>query len=130
MKRDMDLIRQILLAVESKEIFDESFISLPDLKAKPNLKNCTENELYYHIMLSEQAGLLTAINFSSHDGSKYLPKELTWFGHEFLDAARDNNRWKEAKKLAEKAGGVTVDILTRVLTELAKQSVMGLIIPK
>jgi hypothetical protein len=48
---------------------------------------------------------------------------LTWEGHEFLDAARDDTRWKRAWTIVrEKAGSVTVDVLKQVLTSLMKDA--------
>ncbi|MGH7137033.1 MAG: DUF2513 domain-containing protein [Pirellulales bacterium] len=48
---------------------------------------------------------------------------LTWSGHEFLDAARDEGRWTEAKRLTkEKAGSITMAALTQILTRLMTQA--------
>lgn len=48
---------------------------------------------------------------------------LTWSGHEFLDAARDEGRWTEAKRLTnEKAGSITMAALTQILTHLMTQA--------
>jgi hypothetical protein len=51
---------------------------------------------------------------------------LTWEGHEFLDAAQDESRWKKAMGLvAEKAGSVTTDVLKELLVQMMK-STLGL----
>jgi hypothetical protein len=38
------------------------------------------------------------------DGYVALPKRLTWNGHEFLDAVRDDEVWRRTKEGARKAG--------------------------
>ncbi len=45
-------------------------------------------------------------------------------GHDFLDASRDESRWKNAmKKIEEKGGGaVPIGILIQILSSLMKQS--------
>lgn len=40
-----------------------------------------------------------------------------------MDAMRDGGRWKKARDIADKAGGITFDLLKVVLVELAKSSV-------
>jgi len=45
----------------------------------------------------------------------------TWEGHEFIDAARDDSRWKKAtEKVGSAAGSVPLKVLTDVLVSLAK----------
>jgi hypothetical protein len=52
-----------------------------------------------------------------------LPRRLTWLGHEFLDAAREDLRWGQAKRLVlEKTGSVSFATLQQVLVELMKRS--------
>jgi hypothetical protein len=43
---------------------------------------------------------------------------MTWEGHDFLEASRDDKRWKQAKKIAGKVGVYTLDILKQVLSQL------------
>jgi hypothetical protein len=42
---------------------------------------------------------------------------LTWEGHEFLDAARDNGRWEKAKGAMSKVGGFVFDISKQLLIQ-------------
>jgi hypothetical protein len=51
---------------------------------------------------------------------------LTWKGHEFLEASRDDTRWKQAKEtVVKKAGGVVFELLKEVLIEGAKRTLFG-----
>ena len=53
-------------------------------------------------------------------------KRLTWAGHEFLEASRDDTRWEKAKEeVTGKVGGMVFEILKQVLIETARTSVFG-----
>ena len=56
-------------------------------------------------MLLAEAGLIEATNVSSFDGPDWKAKRLTWSGHEFLEASRDQNRWQKALTLIKERGG-------------------------
>jgi len=48
---------------------------------------------------------------------------LTWAGHEFLDAARNETVWKKASERIKKSGvDVTISLLKDILNQLLKQS--------
>jgi hypothetical protein len=56
-------------------------------------------------------------------GFDYKPKRLTWQGHDFLDAARSDTLWENAKKLTlEQTGGLSLDLLKAALLSLGKQA--------
>jgi hypothetical protein len=114
MKRDMELIRKLVLGMED---CPEGFGSVA------NLDGYTDEQIGYHAYLMIQAGLAEG-NETTHSDSTgpgaYL-RNLTWQGHEFADAARDDSRWLEAMRVVkEKAGSVTMGVLTQLLTSLAK----------
>ena len=118
MNRDMDLIRDILLAIEESAEDPRGWIDLdlPERSAK---------EVSYHVMLLDQAGLIEGQNLSSmgEEGFEWRPKSLTWHGHEFLDAARSETIWNKAKsKAMEVTGGLSLDVLQALLTHYAKQA--------
>ena len=116
MKRDMDLARDILFAIEKDEGDPLGWIDL-------ELPGRSEKEVAYHVMLLEEAGLVEALDLSSKDGFEYKPKRLTWEGHEFLDAARNDTLWERAKAEAlRQTGGVSFDVLKELLLHLAKQA--------
>lgn len=116
MKRDLDLIRKILLHVEEHDNLDFA-IDAYDEKA-----------IGYHVRLLNQAGLLHAVAQTTLDGNIILQNSghtaLSWEGHEFLDAARDEGRWKEARAIVkDKAGTVTVSVLSALLVQLMRQAI-------
>lgn len=114
MKQQMDLIRAILIEVEKLPL-DPAFhdISVPGY---------TEAEITYHVQLADEAGLIEAINLSSHDGVCWKPKRLTYEGHKFLDAARSDPVWEKAKNtLLSTAGTITIEGLKAVLLQIVKK---------
>jgi len=109
MKRDMDLCREILLEMERRSWSDRSeTIQVAEYSAE---------QIHYHIKILAEAGLIDAADASSRNGIQWIPLSLTWHGHEFLDAARDNGRWARAKSLMERVRGMTFEVLTTVLTK-------------
>ena len=117
MKRDMDLVRAILLAVEEH---DHGFAP-DDLE----IDGFTEEQIAYHAFIMMEGGLLEGIDMTTRgsESPEAAIRHLTWAGHEFLDAAREPARWNQAKEVIKKVGGATLAVWTAVLTELVKKSV-------
>lgn len=91
MKRDMDLASKIIFEIEkNKDPFSSEKIAID---------NYNGNYISYHIKLLYEASLIDAIDDSISGNFSWHAFNLTWQGHEFLDAARDEDRWNNAKKL-------------------------------
>jgi len=119
MKRDMDLIRLILLEVE-KHPYGPAGIEL-------TIEGFTSNEVHYHVMLLSQAGLIEATDHAvGGQPTEWYPTTLTWEGHEFLEASKDEGRWNKAKAITkEKVGGTVFEVFKSVLVEMAKNAALG-----
>ena len=117
MKRDIDLVRKILLEIESFPDFDGlNYVQV---------EGHSDQEVAYHIILLDEAGLIETWGDMNLDGGMMSPKRLTWDGHEFLDAARDDTRWNKAKAQLAGASAETVFFLLRqVLLEIIKSQVL------
>lgn len=112
MKRDMNLIRLQLLELE-------------DGQSIPELEQYTEEQKVYHMALSIEAGFVDGEIIKNSEGFPVVTAaiRLTWKGHEFIDAARNETIWKKAEARIKKSGvEVTVSILQELLKELLKQS--------
>lgn len=111
MKRDMDLIRAILLHVEKCD------------NLQFTIEGYDEQCIAYHVRLLVQAGFLLARTSTSLSGEIELQDcgttSLTWEGHEFLEASRDERLWSKAKQAAGSTGGMVLDVLKSVLIGLA-----------
>ena len=120
MKRDMDIVRRILFAVE-----ETNGVDLREIK----VEKIDESIVGYHLVIMIEAGLIEG-SYQSIDGygcPHVLVSRLTWKGHDFLDACRDETRWKGAKDIISKVSGVTFDVLKNVLTEIMTKQVSGMI---
>lgn len=108
MKRDMDLIRKILLKIEES---NGMFFVQGDPDNEDYERHC------YHIELLKEAGFLKA-NITKADGGIYYScsvTRLTWEGHEFLDNIRDNKVWEEVKnKISKASESVSLSIISNI----------------
>lgn len=114
MKRDMDLVRQILIAIEET----------PDDSVDLNFEEYEEELINYHVGLLVEAGLIKGLGTQATDTTYWSPERLTWAGHEFLDAARNETVWNSAKNLVkEKGGSIPFDVLKDLLLKLTAASI-------
>ena len=118
MKRDPDLIRSILLTLESSQK-PEEVMTAKRLK----LDNWSEDEVNYNLLLLLEAGYIRGKDASTDNRTIVYVTRLTWDGHEFLDAARDDGRWEKAKSAISKVGGWSFDVAKTILVELAKDAI-------
>lgn len=113
MKRDIELVREILAALEELESFDEPVI--------PNIPDRSKHEVVYHIKLLSEAGLIEAQNWSTDGGPEWVATSLTSSGHDFLDAARSNTIWEKAKSIVVDQGSVlTIEALKVALSQVVR----------
>ncbi len=112
MRRDMDLVRNILLEIE-KHPYDGGWVEI-------SIEGYSTEEITYHLLLLNEAKLVEVYDMSTFGGIDIKPTRLTWDGHEFLDSARDNNRWNKAKNAMSKAGGFVFEIGKQLLIESLK----------
>lgn len=121
MKRDMDLVREILLAVEAA---GEDRPSMQDLFGVPlsEVEIDTRESMRTTSSCSvRQAGWLTGIDAGSMSGSNWLNLELSWPGHDFLDTTRDSEVWKKTKFGVEKIGGAGWEVVKAIAVAYAKE---------
>lgn len=114
MKRDLELVRKMVLAVEEAPTGYAPQLSFDDY---------TGAQVGYHAYLLVDAGLAKGHDVSTmgSEGPEAMITSLTWAGHEFAEAARDDTRWQKAMGLVKaKGGSVTLGILTQLLTGLMK----------
>jgi hypothetical protein len=82
-----------------------------------------EQEISYQVYLLADAGLIEAQPAATTMSStqKWYPKHLTYAGHEFLDAARQDTRWNSAKdKVLNATGTLSLEALKTVLKMITK----------
>jgi len=115
MKRDMEMIRQILIDLEAHDI------------SKPCLQVSDANAAY-QIALMKEAGLVEAAILKNQQGLPHsaVLLRLTWAGHDFLDSSRDSKIWKMAVEHIIKPGASwSFSILIEWLKQEASRRVFG-----
>lgn len=98
MKRDMDLVREILLAIEEKHTGEAIFnLQIPEHNS---------NEIAFHCRLLYDAGLISQYKEKWADNriSIFAVGGLTWEGYDYLDKVRDNSVWKKTKDVIKEKG--------------------------
>jgi Hypothetical protein (DUF2513) len=117
-KRNLDLVRRILLNLEDggAGASPSGFSAFVEEGFEPQ-------EIHYHVRLLHDAGLLEADEIVP---GQWWPERMTWSGHEFLDAARNEELWQETKRAVEtRAGSAPFQVfhellLTRLRTRLER----------
>ena len=111
MKRDLDLARQLLLDIENRG----TDCSVSVLRSDSNHQ--TEEQIRYHLRLLIDANLLKEIDRTSAG----IPcVRLTHDGHELLELARSESRWREAKfACQERLGGLSLSVIRGILLRWA-----------
>ena len=101
MKRNMDLIREILLFAEANcdglvaDLAKQGGVRLTASKLPENYRSVSDTVLEAHLILLQERNLLE-VNFVSSGVWKAF--RLTWEGHDFLDNSRSPKIWNAAKK--------------------------------
>src|SRR5690625_6590513 len=118
MKRDLHLLKRILTDIEEHPE-PVGWIDLEYDGIDPSLVS-------YHIKLLYQAGLVEAEDQSDTGGLEWVAKSLTWHGHEFLDAAKNDTAWNKTKSVIAKQGGsIRFSVLGELLKEQVRQVFVG-----
>mgnify|MGYP002715517673 CR=1 FL=1 len=113
MKRDLDLIREILLALESQ---------LDGVNpGRVEIRGWDENEVNYHTQLLSDRKFIELFD----PKSKYhlSVQRITDAGHDYLDVVRDPEIWRKVKIVAEESGVYTVSFLKKLAEGFIKKKV-------
>jgi len=120
MKRDMDLIRKIILAARDTDGY---------LQGLPGVDQKTFG---HHVAWIAEAGLAHCQVQWGGDGPVSTPilafvERLTWAGHDFADSIKDETIWSKATEMVIKpTASFTFDILKDVISNLIRSSIPGL----
>ena len=121
MKRDMDLVRLILLEIEDK--YRSTAIS--DLA----IDGYDTEMVAYHCKILYEAGLISDYKAQYADNEIYVfgVGSLTWDGNDFLEKIRDDSQWKKVKETITKKGlPLVVDTIKSVANALISATVEGI----
>ena len=111
MKRDLELIREIMLQIEAHE--GSGFMSDADLKGAP------KNEILFQLHLIQEDGYIESEIINTIDGnSEATIYGLTKEGRKYLDIIRDNSLWTKVIKTLKKIGGVILEVIRMFMPEI------------
>jgi hypothetical protein len=117
MKRDLDLCRQLLADIEGHG---------PDCTVtalRPGVTGEADETLRYHVRLLIDAGLVKEVDRPS--GAAPCVR-LTNAGHELLELAHSEARWREAKwVVAERTGTQSLTVIRSVLARWAYEAAVN-----
>ena len=125
MKRDMDLIRDLLLKIEGgQRSFDLLTPEIAEILGESGGGRLPREQaelLEYHLTLLDNAGLITIQ--AKLSGAVWQIGQITWDGHDFLDTIRDPAIWRETKAGAKQAGGFSLDLMKALAKGLIKKKI-------
>lgn len=135
MKRDMDLVRTLLLEIEANQNINGQYI-ISD--ADFTIANADRSQVQYHLRLLMDAGYIEGRDLLSdakerghmdplaimkESGAPIAVERMTWDGHEFLETVRDNQVWQKTKGYLKSVGGVGIDVLKDVAKAVVKDQI-------
>lgn len=119
MRFNPDIAREILIEMEKAP---------PNRQADIDLPHVSTDEMIEYIELLNEAGLIEAKLMQGRLDSARIYRatliRLTYEGHQFLEAARNDSLWERAKSHVQKSGGaMTLSIMKALLIDYARRSV-------
>ena len=115
MKRDMDLVRQIMLKIE-------------ELPAGPPVQfrmgEVEDPVMLAHLEMMIATGLVNGKITQPYGarGAVIIVSGLSWEGHEWIDTVRSESVWESTKAaLLDKAGVVSFELSKAVATQLMRR---------
>jgi hypothetical protein len=121
MKRDMDLIRELLLRLESLPLRPGSIVHITPDAEEIAIAGHDADQIEYHLSQIAKAGLIDQGGVEPMIGIGF--RSLTWDGHDFLDSVRDPRIWEKTKKGIEGAGGFTVELMKDLAKGFVKKQI-------
>lgn len=110
MKRDLDLIRLLLMEVEECGSFPLSIYTMA--------------QILYHKNLLVEANLVCGKTLYGDDQILAVGIDrLTWEGHEFLDTIRHPTVWQQTKATVDKVGGTSIVIIKEIAIHVARSTI-------
>ncbi len=119
MKRDPDLVRELLLGIEADPKFNGATVLDPLIVFGLSTRN--PEEISYHLGMLIEDGYVNGRQ--TNRPGIYMVLGLTMKGHDYLDSIRDPAIWAKTKDGAEKAGGFTLALLGEIAKGFIKTKI-------
>lgn len=115
MTRDMELVRQILVAVEARN----DCFTFEEL----SIEGHEPPEVSGHLEMMAEAGYVEVEDLTTMGSGyrKLCPRRLTWAGHDFLDSVRNESVWTDVKrKIATQGGSLPFEVIKALAVSTVK----------
>ena len=124
MKRDLDLIREIMLVLEDKMEYDKNFQSAHLIEVIQD-KTLSAEKLAYHVGLLVENDFIKAKEYKYQSGepTDYLINTITSQGQDFIDTIRQDTTWNKIKEKTSNIGGFTLSLLVDIGKEYLKKQI-------
>jgi hypothetical protein len=119
MKRDWDLIREVLIEIENLDS------SKHENREYGPASSSEEPIKAAQAVLLWKAGFIDAVDASSFDGDAITALDLSWSGHELLNTIRSAAVWERIKTTAQSKGLELTFDSVKILGKLALGWVIG-----
>lgn len=112
MKRDMDIVRKLLLYLE--DTVDYKPLRSSDIA----IGGYSDAQIGYHLGILAEGGLIDVIDTNTKDSKVFscFVKGITWQGHEFLDSVRDDGVWNQTREKLKPFGSASLDVVKSIAT--------------
>lgn len=116
MRLNVDCVRDLLIVVEDKTELNRP-LDLSDLKEC--LSDYSDDDIVYTALKLEEAGF---IKCSTKNVRIYpdllLVRELTYYGHQFLEDVRVDSNWEKVKSIGKKVGSTSISALSQIASSV------------
>jgi Hypothetical protein (DUF2513) len=121
MKRDMGLIRALLLKLEALPMQRGGIVVVSPDDEVVAVDGYNVDQIDYHLGQILQAGFIDDANYRPMKGIGF--RCLTPKGHDFVDTVRDPTVWDKTNKAAKQAGAGTIEFFWGIAKEIAKAEI-------
>lgn len=110
MKRDMELVRKILLDIEGR------FVHAPLRSSDIAMDGYSIEEIGYHLRILADGGLIYVIDMTSSESTAFTccVKGIAWQGHDFLDSVRNDGVWSHTKEALKPFGSASFEVVKSI----------------
>ena len=121
MRRDMGLIRELLLQLEALPMRPGGVSSIVPDENTLAVPGHSLDEIKYHLSQIEQSGFVDNGGVRPANGIGF--RCLTPVGHDFLDTVRDPEIMRKTTDAAKKVGGGSIEFFWSIAKEIAKAEI-------
>jgi len=113
-----------------RQLFAEEVAAVANLRSmgripaliEPKIEGRPREEVAYHLKLLGQAGYIDAEPTGGIAAFRWGVRSMTWEGHDFLDAIRNDTIWNRVKAtVTEKGGGASVEVMKAIAIQIGKR---------